>query len=225
MASVTQQPTAETSDGAAASTIPVENPATGEVITTVAVLGPEQLQQMAARAREAQPGWEAMGFDGRGKVLKRAQKWMTDNTDRIIDVVVSEAGKTYEDAQLADYGYTVAALGFWAKQAEGYLADEHVPSWNNPVVAGKKLIIRYAPLGVVGVIGPWNYPITNSFGDCIPALAAGNSVILKPSEVTPLSSLLMEEMLRESGIPEGVFQVATGSGGTGAALIAQVDCE
>ena len=157
-------------------------------------------------------------------MLRRAQRWMVDNVDRIIDVVVSETGKTHEDAQIADYGHTVGALGFWAKQAPKYLEDEHVPSWNNPIVAGKKLIIRYAPLGVVGVIGPWNYPITNSFGDCIPALAAGNSVILKPSEVTPLSSLLMEEMLRECGIPEGVFQVATGDGSTGAALIEHVDC-
>ena len=73
------------------------------------------------------------------------------------------------------------------------------------------------------MIGPWNYPIANSFGDCIPALAAGNSVLLKPSEVTPLSSLLMEEMLIECGAPEGVFQVATGDGSTGAALIEQVD--
>ena len=74
------------------------------------------------------------------------------------------------------------------------------------------------------MIGPWNYPIVNSFGDCIPALMAGNTVILKPSEVTPLSALLMAEMLRECGLPEHVFQVATGDGDTGAALIATVDC-
>ncbi|HUE27196.1 MAG TPA: aldehyde dehydrogenase family protein [Solirubrobacteraceae bacterium] len=224
MASVTEQTTAGTNGGTAAGTIAVENPATGELITTVPLMGPDEVARTAARAREAQPGWDAIGFEGRGKVLRRAQKWMVDNIDRIIDVVVSESGKTYEDAQLADYGYTVGALGFWAKEAPKYLEDEHVPSWNNPTVAGKKLIIRYAPVGVVGVIGPWNYPITNSFGDCIPALAAGNSVILKPSEVTPLSSLLMEEMLRECGIPEGVFQVATGDGSTGAALIDHVDC-
>jgi acyl-CoA reductase-like NAD-dependent aldehyde dehydrogenase len=224
MASVTQQPSAETNGGTAAATIAVENPATGELIRTVPVLGANEIAAMAARAREAQPGWEAIGFEGRGRVLKRAQKWMVDNIERVIEVVSSETGKTYEDAQLADYGYTVGALGFWAKEAPKYLEDEHVPSWNNPVVAGKKLIIRYAPVGVVGVIGPWNYPITNSFGDCIPALAAGNSVILKPSEVTPLSSLLMEEMLRECGIPDGVFQVATGDGSTGAALIGHVDC-
>ena len=76
----------------------------------------------------------------------------------------------------------------------------------------------------MGVIGPWNFPLANSFGDCIPALAAGNSVILKPSEVTPLSSLLMAEMMRESGLPDGAFQVAPGDGSTGAALIETVDC-
>ena len=73
------------------------------------------------------------------------------------------------------------------------------------------------------MIGPWNYPLNNSFGDCIPALAAGNAVVLKPSEVTPLTSLLMAEMLAECGLPEGVFQVATGRGETGAALVDEVD--
>jgi acyl-CoA reductase-like NAD-dependent aldehyde dehydrogenase len=215
---------AESNGAGAAATFEVENPATGERITTVPLLGPDELQPMAARAREAQPAWEAAGFDGRGRILRRAQKWMVDNADRIIELVISETGKTYEDAQIADYGYTVGALGFWAKQAPHYLEDEHVPSWGNPLVAGKRMVIRYAPVGLVGVIGPWNYPITNSFGDCIPALAAGNTVILKPSEVTPLSSLLMAEMLGECGLPEGVFQVATGDGSTGAALVEVVDC-
>ena len=91
------------------------------------------------------------------------------------------------------------------------------------LVKGKKLILRYRPLGLIGVIGPWNYPLTNSFGDCIPALAAGNSVILKPSEVTPLTSLLLAEGLRECGLPEDVLQIATGRGETGAALIEHVD--
>ncbi len=224
MASVTEHASSDQTATTTAATIGVENPATGEMITTVPLLGEAELRDMAERARAAQLGWEAMGFEERGRLLRRAQRWMADNVERIIDVVCSESGKTHEDAQLADYGYTISALAFWAKQAPKYLADEHVPSWNNPMVAGKKLIVRYAPVGVVGVIGPWNYPIANSFGDCIPALAAGNSVILKPSEVTPLSSLLMEEMLRECGVPDGVFQVATGDASTGAALIGQVDC-
>jgi acyl-CoA reductase-like NAD-dependent aldehyde dehydrogenase len=219
MTSVDERPAVEPEN-----TIPVENPATGELITTIPIQGADELVEMAAAAREVQPQWEAIGFDGRARIMRRAQKWFFDNADRVLDQVVAETGKTYEDAQLTDFGYTVSALGFWAKQAGKYLADERVPSWNDPVAAGKKLVIRHAPMGLVGVIGPWNFPIVNSFGDCIPALMAGNTVILKPSEVTPLSALLMVEMMRECGLPEGVFQVATGDGGTGAALISQVDC-
>jgi acyl-CoA reductase-like NAD-dependent aldehyde dehydrogenase len=224
MASVQEQDSAPTNGSGSANTIAVENPATGELITTVPITSADELATMAARAREAQPQWEALGFEGRGRIMRRAQKWMLDNAQRVLDSVVAETGKTYEDAQIADLGYTTSALGFWAKEASKYLADERVPSWNNPLAVGKKLVLRYVPLGVVGVIGPWNYPIANSFGDCIPALMAGNTVILKPSEVTPLSSLVMEEMMRECGLPEHVFQVATGDGSTGAALISQVDC-
>jgi acyl-CoA reductase-like NAD-dependent aldehyde dehydrogenase len=202
--------------------IPVENPGTGEIITTVPDLSAEEVKAIVAKAREAQPAWEALGFEERGKVFLRAQKWVTDNAERIIDVICSETGKTYEDAQLAEVTYAAAAFGFWAKMAPEYLGDEKVRS-SNLFVKGTKLTVRYQPLGVVGVIGPWNYPLTNSFGDCIPALAAGNAAVLKPSEVTPLTSLLMAEMLRECGLPDNVFSVATGRGETGAALVDEVD--
>jgi acyl-CoA reductase-like NAD-dependent aldehyde dehydrogenase len=118
--------------------------------------------------------------------------------------------------------YVAGSFGFWAKNAQKYLAEEKVKT-ASPFVKGRKLTLRYAPVGVVGVIGPWNYPLTNSFGDAIPAMAAGNAVIVKPSEVTPLSPMLMGEMLRECGLPDGVYQVAPGFGETGAALIDAVD--
>ena len=206
----------------AAEGIPVENPATGETVATVPDLGAAEVAEMAARGRAAQPEWEAYGFEGRGRVLSRAQKWLMDNAERVVETIVSETGKTWEDAQLAEIGYAGNAFGFWAKQAAGYLADEKVKS-SQLLVKGKKLILRYRPLGLIGVIGPWNYPLTNSFGDCIPALAAGNSVILKPSEITPLTSLLLAEGLRECGLPDNVLQIATGRGETGAALVGQVD--
>ncbi|MDX6527558.1 MAG: hypothetical protein QOI43_3069, partial [Gaiellales bacterium] len=116
MASVEQRTPAET-NGASAQTIGVENPATGELITTIPVLGPDEIRAMAEQGRAAQLQWAAIGFEGRGRILRRAQKWMLDNAERIIAVVVSEAGKTHEDAQLADFGYPVSALGFWAKEA------------------------------------------------------------------------------------------------------------
>jgi acyl-CoA reductase-like NAD-dependent aldehyde dehydrogenase len=203
--------------------IGVENPATGELISTVPTVGEAELAQMAARGRAAQPGWAAMGIAERGAIFRRAQKWMFDHSERVLRTVVSETGKTYEDANLTDLGYTAVALGFWARKAERYLKDERVPIGFNPLNLGKKAVVRHAPVGLVGVIGPWNYPLVNSFGDCIPAMMAGNSVILKPSEVTPLSSLLAAEMMAECGLPEGVFQVATGDGSTGAALVGQVD--
>ena len=224
MASVEQHEPGVTSNGGGTATIPVENPATGQLVRTVPLMDADTVADMARRARAAQPAWAELGFSGRAAIMKQARKWMFDNFRRVIETVVSETGKTWEDAQLTDFLYTITALAFWAKEAEKYLADEHVPSWNNPIAVGKKLVLRYEPMGVVGVIGPWNYPIVNSFGDCIPALMAGNSVILKPSEVTPLSSLLVAEMMQECGMPPDVFQVATGDGSTGAALIAHVDC-
>jgi len=202
--------------------VPVENPATGEIIATVADLGGEAVAEMAARGRAAQPGWEAFGFEGRGRVLLRAQKWLMDNAEQVVSTIVSETGKTYEDATFAEISYGGGAFGFWAKHAPVYLGDERVKS-SQVLVKGKKLILRFRPLGLIGVIGPWNYPLTNSFGDCIPALAAGNSVILKPSEITPLTSLLLAEGMRECGLPENVLQIATGRGETGAALVDHVD--
>ncbi len=211
-------------NGVGTVTIAVHNPATGELIGSIPVFHEEQIAARAARGRAAQPAWAQAGFAARAAVMRRAQKWMLDNAAHVIDVVVSETGKTREDAQLTDLGYTVAALGFWAKHAERYLADERLPSWGSIASFGKRLVVRYEPVGLVGVIGPWNFPIVNSFGDCIPALMAGNSVILKPSEVTPLSALLLEEAMRDCGLPPDVFQVATGDGRTGAALIQKVDC-
>ena len=153
--------TAETNGKPAGKTIEVHNPATGELIGTVAACSPDDVAAMVERARAAQPAWEALGFDERGRILRRMQKWTLDNAERIIDTIVTENGKTYEDAQLAEVSYAASAFGFWAKNAPKYLADEKVKS-ASPFVLGRKLVVRYAPIGVVGVIGPWNYPLTNS---------------------------------------------------------------
>jgi acyl-CoA reductase-like NAD-dependent aldehyde dehydrogenase/choline dehydrogenase-like flavoprotein len=202
--------------------IPVSNPATGETIGTVPDLAAAEVRRMVAAAREAQPTWAAIGFEGRAEVLLAARDWMAANAERVVTTIVSETGRPADETQFAELAYGLSALEFWPKMAPHYLADEEIAS-ASPFVRGRRLVVRYAPLGVIGVIGPWNYPLNNSFGDCIPALAAGNAVVLKPSEVTPLTSLLMEEMLTECELPEGIFQVATGRGATGAALVDEVD--
>ena len=224
MAGVEDRVAPQSTNGAPASAdeIVVTNPATGREIGRVPNLSADQVAELAKKGRAAQPGWEALGFEGRARIMLRAQKWVLDNRERVIQTIVSETGKTYEDAQLAEISYAAAGFGFWAKHAGEYLADEKIKA-STPLVAGRKLYRRFAPLGLIGVIGPWNYPLTNSFGDCIPALMAGNAVILKPSEETPLTSLLMAEGMRECGLPADVLQIATGRGETGAALVDEAD--
>src|SRR5258705_8101383 len=115
MASVEEQVAPQSVDESAARAgIEVENPATGEVIATVPDLTAEQVAELAARGRAVQPAWEALGFEGRARVLLRAQKWLIDNADRVIQTIVSETGKAWEDAQLAEVFYGANAFGFWA---------------------------------------------------------------------------------------------------------------
>ncbi len=222
MASVDTTAAQTTNGHGGGAEIAVENPATGEVIAHVADFSAARVKELAAVGRAAQPGWQAMGIEGRGRVIRRMQKWVMDNSERIVHTIISETGKTYEDAYMLEINYAGGAIDYWLKHAPKHLADEKVHA-STVAVLGKKMVVRYEALGLIGVIGPWNYPLTNAFGDCIPALLAGNSVILKPSEVTPLTSLLLAEGLVESGLPTGVFQVATGRGETGAALVDEVD--
>ena len=202
--------------------IEVENPATGETLTTVPELAAAEVRALVEAARAAQPAWAEAGFEARAEVLLAARRWLVANAERVVATICGETGRPADETQFAELSYGLMALEFWAKRAPEYLADEEIES-ASPLVRGRKLVVRYAALGVVGVIGPWNYPLTNSFGDCIPALAAGNAVVLKPSEITPLTSLLMAEMLADSGLPESLYAVATGRGETGAALVDEVD--
>jgi acyl-CoA reductase-like NAD-dependent aldehyde dehydrogenase len=221
MATVEQQ-AGSAQNGSASGDIAVENPATGETIGHVPDLSAAQVAELAVRARRAQAGWDAMGFDGRAEVMGELRRWLIRNRARVIETIVAETGKAREDAQISEIFIVAEGIKFWSKKGRKYLADERIRS-NSIFTFGKKLYVRYRPHGLVGVIGPWNYPLSNSFGDAVPALFAGNAVILKPSEVTPLTSLLLEEGMREAGAPDDVFLVATGRGETGAALVDEAD--
>jgi acyl-CoA reductase-like NAD-dependent aldehyde dehydrogenase len=219
MATTTDQRT--TNGRAGNDSIVVENPATGQVVATLEAATPEQVAEMAERARRAQPAWQADGFAARAKVLSRFQKWMCDHAERILDTEMSESGKTREDVTI-ELNLVVASAGFWAKHGPKYLKDEKVKT-SSPFLLGRKTLVRYEPVGVAGIIGPWNYPLANNIGDAFPALIAGNTVILKPSSVTPLTSVLMAEGLTACGIPQDVFQVLVGRGAIGEELIDHVD--
>ncbi|HEX2703472.1 MAG TPA: aldehyde dehydrogenase family protein, partial [Solirubrobacteraceae bacterium] len=215
--------TAEARGGASVDgTVEVRSPATGGHVANVPATTAEELEGLAARAREAQPAWAELGVLARCEVLTRMRAWLAAQSGRVVETLINETGKTHEDAQLVELSYCLAALSFWAGEASSYLTEQRFLA-RTPLVLGRRIVTRHVPRGVVGVIGPWNYPLINSFGDCIPALAAGNSVILKPSELTPLTSLLIAEGLAASGVPEGVFGLAIGGAETGGMLVDLVD--
>ena len=125
MASTDQIAVAERDAGLRATeTIPVESPATGEIIGHVRAMTAADVAECARRGRDAQPAWQALGYDGRGRILRRMQRWIVDNAERVIETISSETGKSYEDAQLAEMAYGAAAFGFWAKAAPKYLGDQ-----------------------------------------------------------------------------------------------------
>ncbi|WP_428341992.1 aldehyde dehydrogenase family protein [Mycobacterium sp.] len=202
------------------STITVRNPADGGVVGTVPIETSDAVAAKADELRLFQPEWEALGPRGRKRWLLEYQGWVLDNAEHIVDVLQSETGKTRADAS-PEPAAAALLLDYWAGHAERFLADEHPRSFN-PIAVTKKLITTYRPYPVVGVITPWNFPFAMPGLDVVPALAAGAAVLLKPSEVTPLSAVEFVRGWAEIGAPP-VLALATGYGDTGAAVIANVD--
>lgn len=197
-------------------TITVHNPADGRVVGSVPVDGPDTVAAKAKALRAAQAEWEAIGPRGRKKWMMRWQDWVLDNADHLTEVLMSETGKSRGDAQLEPI--TIAdAIRYWAGNAEEFLADRPAKA-HSPLFRIKKLTTVFRPYPLVGMIEPWNFPLAMLALDLVPALAAGAAVLLKPSEVTPLSAVELARGWKEIGAP-AVFELATGYGATGASVI------
>jgi acyl-CoA reductase-like NAD-dependent aldehyde dehydrogenase len=202
------------------STIEVRNPADGMVVGTVLNDSAETVTAKARELRLFQPEWEALGPRGRKTWLLKFQGWVLDNAEYITDVVQSETGKVRADASI-EVPMTAGLLEYWASNAEAFLADRH-PRPHNMLMMTKRLTTVYRPYPVVGLIIPWNFPFANAAIDGIAALAAGAAVLLKPSEVTPLSAVEFARGWTEIGAPP-VLSLTTGYAETGAAVIANSD--
>ncbi|MDT5362660.1 MAG: hypothetical protein QOC69_4422 [Mycobacterium sp.] len=200
--------------------IQVRNPADGMVVGEVPVDSADEVAERVRQLRLFQPDWQAIGPGGRKEWLLKFQDWILDNGEHIADVVQSETGATRADASI-EVPAVADMLKYWAGNAAMFLADDH-PKPHNPLAARSRLTTAYRPYPVVGVISPWNFPFTMPAMDVIPALAAGAAVVMKPSEVTPLSAVEFVRGWSEIGAPP-VLVLATGDGDTGAAVIANVD--
>ena len=194
----------------------VRSPATSEAIGELDVNTAAEVQAAVARARAAQPAWRALGFDGRARLMRRALQILLENQEHYIDVIVRETGRSRFETVMMEIFPACDSLCYYAKRAAKILRDEKV---GLHLLKTKKLVISYGPLGVIGIITPWNGPFILTLNPSVQALMAGNTVVLKPSEVTPFSGRLVVELFEQAGVPKDVVSVVEGDGETGAALV------
>ncbi|MFQ5351738.1 MAG: succinic semialdehyde dehydrogenase [Candidatus Binatia bacterium] len=200
--------------------ITIRCPATLEEAGNVTVHSREQVAQQVALAREAQAVWGSLSFSQRAKMLRRFRDFVVDAKDEIADTVVSETGKPRAEVYGNELVYLCDGIGYWAKNAGRLLADRQVAPH---LLKNKKAYTTYKPRGVIGMITPWNFPLSLTIGEAVPALAAGNAVVIKPSEVTPLTALLGCRLAEESGLPPNLLSAVVGYGETGSDLVDFVD--
>lgn len=195
----------------------LKSPATLESVGEITVDRAAEVGRALERARCVQAAWADLGFDERASYLRRALDILVASSDEFVEVIRRETGKTRQEALMMEVFASCDALAYWAKRAKRILRERrqrmHLLS---PL---KYLRIRYRPLGVVGIITPWNGPFVLSLVPTVQALMAGNAVILKPSEIAPYSGKLVGDLFDRTGLPAGILQVVLGDGETGAALV------
>ncbi len=193
-------------------------PATLEPIGEFDCASSEDVRAAVERARKAQHAWAELSFEDRGNHLRKLLRQMVERQDEIVDLVVQETGKARAEAISMEVFSSCDALSYYAKRAERILRPEK-RRLHGIMGFAKKLRIVYKPLGVVGLITPWNGPVVLSVTPLAQALMAGNAVVHKPSEVTPFSAMLVKQMTEDAGFPPDLYQVLQGDGETGAALL------
>ena len=194
------------------------NPATGEVLRELECAGDQQVFAAVDRARAAQPGWAEFGLRQRIDVLREFQARLYARKSEMAAAITREAGKPVAEALVTEVLVVLDATRFLIGNAWGLLREEPVPHGNLVTKLKRGWLVR-EPHGVIGIVSPWNYPFSIPATETLAALVAGNAVVLKPSELTPLVALELGSLLHSAGVPKDVFQVLVGEGPTGAALL------
>jgi len=197
--------------------IKITNPATLEALYDIECQTEEEVNLAVTKARVAQPAWAGLPLEQRIAYMKRLRDVILERQDDIIQTVIRETGKPMQDALMMEVYGVAQQITYWCNQAPKTLVPETIrPPGIMKLM--KKIRMVYKPLGVVGIIAPWNGPFILTAAYTIQAMLAGNTVVAKGSEITPYSSKILEDLCREAGIPDGVVQVLIGDGETGAAL-------
>jgi acyl-CoA reductase-like NAD-dependent aldehyde dehydrogenase len=198
--------------------ITVHDPATQQVVGKVPIFSAAEIDQAVRNARAAQPGWAATPLPERLKIVRRFQQLLLEQKEAIAKVITRETGKPLAEALATEVLVVLDGAKYLLDNTAQFLRPEAIPH-ANPAMKLKRGTLLREPYGVIGIISPWNYPFSLPSVQTLTALATGNAVVLKPSEFTPFSSLELQRLLRDAGLPGGLLQVVTGEGGAGVALL------
>jgi acyl-CoA reductase-like NAD-dependent aldehyde dehydrogenase len=187
-------------------TLSVIEPATEAVLAEIPRAGPKEVDEAVARAKAALPAWRALAPGERAAALRSLAETLAEHHEELAVLEARNAGKAIGDAR-AEIAMVIDTFRYYAGAPERLLGD------TIPVAGGQAFTVR-EPLGVVGLITPWNFPLTIASWKLAPALASGNTVVLKPAELTPLSALRFAELAADAGLAEGVVNVVAGPGRT-----------
>jgi acyl-CoA reductase-like NAD-dependent aldehyde dehydrogenase len=194
------------------------DPATGEEVGRVPLVPAKEVAAAVGRARAAQSSWAGQSYGARGRIVMRARRIVLDDLEEIALLVSRETGKPVAEAVSMELAPTLDLMQFFARRAGRLLRAEKLDIGQYGLM-GRSSRIVYRPLGTIGIISPWNFPWAIPLGEVVMALMAGNSVVLKPSELTPLTGLKIADVFRRAGLADGLLEVVTGDGTTGAALV------
>jgi acyl-CoA reductase-like NAD-dependent aldehyde dehydrogenase len=194
------------------------NPATGEVLRELECAGEAEVFAAVERARAVQLEWAGRGLRHRISVLRQFQAKLYAKKSETAAAITREAGKPLAEALVTEVLVVLDAARFLIENAWSLLRDEPVPHGNLVTKLKRGWLVR-EPHGVIGIVSPWNYPFSIPATETLAALVAGNAVVLKPSELTPLVALELAALLHSAGVPKDVFQVVIGEGPAGAALL------
>src|SRR2546425_10476934 len=194
------------------------NPATGERIGAVPTVTPGQVQAIVDDVAEVQPLWAQLSLTERARYLRRTANVLLDLSDEIADLITREQGKPRVESYTMEVLPTIDLLHWCADNGPKILAREPI-KYPQLMLKQKKSAFSYEPIGVVGVIAPWNYPWSIPFGEVAIALMAGNGVVLKPASLTPLIGQRIQEIFERAGLPNGLLRTVHGGGAVGQALV------
>ena len=194
------------------------DPASGEEIGSAPLVMPEEVARAVGRAREAQGDWGGLSFRDRGRVIIKARQILLSELDEIARLISRETGKPTAEAIAMELVPTLDLMQYFARKTSSLLKPRSITVaqyW----IMGRSSYEVYKPMGVIGVISPWNFPWATPLAEVVMALMAGNAVVLKPSELTPLTGLKIKEIFDRADLADGLLQVVTGDGSIGAALV------